>query len=318
MLDWDKGKKQDIITKADYIQSMGREMDSICEMLSEESQLFNEKNFFEKIHEYIVHNDRLIYTQITNYIFVLDDVEFGILQTNIDSVVNYMYGEQYKEDFRTILEGKEKNPKIKLERARRTVLKLWDHANLARRQYNLFHHTDNDFEKIVDEKMEIAGTKISKEMNVQLISLVAIFTALSFLVFGGISSLDNIFAGEKDIPILKLVVVGSIWTFCIMNMLFVFIYFVAKISGLSIKSTEDVNANIIQKYPLVCCCNLAVAILFILSSWALYVKGEGLSQNIYNWIYKHQTCFTCVVSILLVVVIFFMIKKLKDTIIKSD
>lgn len=112
MLDWDKGKKQDIITKADYIQSMGREMDSICEMLSEESQLFNEKNFFEKIHEYIVHNDRLIYTQITNYIFVLDDVEFGILQTNIDSVVNYMYGEQYKEDFRTILEGKEKILKL--------------------------------------------------------------------------------------------------------------------------------------------------------------------------------------------------------------
>ena len=78
----------------------------------------------------------------------------------------------------------------------------------------MFHQKDTDYEKIVDEKMEIVGAKISKEMNVQLISLVAIFTALSFLVFGGISSLDNIFDGAKNIPILKLIVVGSIWGLC--------------------------------------------------------------------------------------------------------
>lgn len=153
---------------------------------------------------------------------------------------------------------------------------------------------DEDYSKIVDEKMEIAGAKISKEMNVQLISLVAIFTALSFLVFGGISSLDNIFAGAKDIPILKLVVVGSIWGFCIMNMLFVFMFFVVKIAKLNLSSTDDVNAGILKKYPLVCWCNFAVVSIFILSSWAVYISGEKLSVRLYDLIYKNQTGFLVV------------------------
>lgn len=57
--------------------------------------------------------------------------------------------------------------------------------------------------------MADAELRLSKEMNGQLISLVSIFTALSFLIFGGISSLDNIFVGAKDIPVTKLMIVGS-------------------------------------------------------------------------------------------------------------
>lgn len=312
MLNWDKGKDEKAISSANYIQDMGKEMDMICEMLSEETKYFNAKKFFDKIHEYIVKNDRLIYTNITNYIFVLSDEEFGVLQTNIDSVVNYMYGDQYNQDYSKLLE--DRNEKRSLERTQRTVLKMWDHVNLARRQYVMFHHKDEDYGKIVDEKMEIAGAKISKEMNVQLISLVAIFTALSFLVFGGISSLDNIFAGAKDIPILKLVVVGSIWGFCIMNMLFVFIFFIAKIAKLNLSSTDDVNTSILKKYPLVCWCNFVVVSIFILSSWAVYISGEELSVRLYDLIYKNQTGFFVAGTFVIIVVIVFAAKKLYNNI----
>lgn len=312
MLNWDKGKDEKAISSANYIQDMGKEMDMIFEMLSEETKYFNAKKFFDKIHEYIVKNDRLIYTNITNYIFVLSDEEFGVLQTNIDSVVNYMYGDQYNQDYSKLLE--DRNEKRSLERTQRTVLKMWDHVNLARRQYVMFHHKDEDYGKIVDEKMEIAGAKISKEMNVQLISLVAIFTALSFLVFGGISSLDNIFAGAKDIPILKLVVVGSIWGFCIMNMLFVFIFFIAKIAKLNLSSIDDVNASILKKYPLVCWCNFVVVSIFILSSWAVYISGEELSVRLYDLIYKNQTGFFVAGTLVIIVVIVFAAKKLYNNI----
>lgn len=312
MLNWDKGKDEKAISSANYIQDMGKEMDMICEMLSEETKNFNAKKFFDKIHEYIVKNDRLIYTNITNYIFVLSDEEFGVLQTNIDSVGNYMYGDQYNQDYSKLLE--DRNEKRSLERTQRTVLKMWDHVNLARRQYVMFHHKDEDYGKIVDEKMEIAGAKISKEMNVQLISLVAIFTALSFLVFGGISSLDNIFAGAKDIPILKLVVVGSIWGFCIMNMLFVFIFFIAKIAKLNLSSIDDVNASILKKYPLVCWCNFVVVSIFILSSWAVYISGEELSVRLYDLIYKNQTGFFVAGTLVIIVVIVFAAKKLYNNI----
>ena len=82
--------------------------------------------------------------------------------------------------------------------------------------------------------MKDVEIRLTKEMNTQLISLIAIFTALSFIVFGGISSLDNIFDGVKDIPVTKLMIVGSIWCFCIMNLVFVFMFFVGKLTHLEI------------------------------------------------------------------------------------
>ena len=309
---WNKVKNEKAISSADYIQKMGEEMDTICETLSKETKNFNTKDFFNTIYEYIEKNDRLIYTNITNYIFTLTDEVFGTLQTNIDAVVNYMYGEQYKQDFSEDLENR--NKARKLERTQRTVLKMWDHVNLARRQYLMFYQKDGKYEKIVDEKMEIVGAKISKEMNIQLISLVAIFTALSFLMFGGISSLDNIFDGAKDIPILKLIVIGSVWGFCIMNMLFVFIYFISKIAKLNLSSTDDVNASILKKYPLICWCNLAVVSIFALSSWAVYISGEDLSIKLYELIYKHQTIVFIVGTLVIVVGIVVATKKLYDNI----
>ena len=310
MLKWDKQKttRNASISKVDYTQKMWKEMDAICEMLSVATQEFEPKNFFDKIYNYIIQNDRLLYSQMTNYIFPLSDEEFGVLQTNIDNVVHYMYGEEFSKDFAE--EIKIKAHKLQLERTQRTVLKMWDHVNLARRQYVMFHHKDADYEKIVDEKMEIAGAKISKEMNIQLISLVAIFTALSFLVFGGISSLDNIFAGAKDIPILKLVVVGSVWGFCIMNMLFVFMFFIAKITKLDLSSTDDVNASILKKYPLICWCNLVVVSIFILSSWAVYISNEELSVKLYSIIYEHQTKFFIVGTLFIVGIIYLVAKRL--------
>lgn len=315
MLNWDKQKTTrnvKNISKVDYTQKMRKEMDLICEMLSVATQEFDSKNFFDKIHNYIIQNDRLLYSQMTNYIFLLSDEEFGVLQTNIDNVVNYMYGEEFEKDFEQ--ESNIKLQRIYLERSQRTVLKMWDHVNLARRQYIMFHHKDADYEKIVDKKMEIAEAKISKEMNVQLISLVAIFTALSFLVFGGISSLDNIFAGAKDIPILKLIVIGSIWGFCIMNMLFVFMFFVAKIAKLDLSSTDDVNANILKKYPLICWCNLIVVSIFVLSSWVTYISDEELSTKIYETIYNNQTIFFITGTLVIIGIIYWVTKKLYENI----
>lgn len=290
MLNWDKGKETEIISSVDYIQEMEKEMDSICRMLSVETREFKEKEFFEKINGYIVQKDRLLYTHITNYIFVLKEEDFVTLQTNIDSVVNYMYGEKCKEDFADYL--KDKYKKRQFERTQRTVLKMWDHVNLARRQYVMFHHKDKDYAKIVDEKMELVEAKISKEINMQLISLVAIFTALSFLVFGGMSSLDNIFIGAKDIPVTKLMIVGTIWCFSIMNLVFVFMFFVAKLTKLDIKSTDDVNANLVQKYPLIWWSNLFLVSLLMLCCWSYYVKAENISNAIYEFLIKHSEIYT--------------------------
>lgn len=301
MLEWDKGKDIQHISLTNHISDMEGQMDTICSILSEETQKFESDMFFSKICEYVDKNERLLYTNITNYIFELDDQAFGILQTNIDSVIEYMYSSKYEQDVNSKL--KDKYQKRVLERTQRTILKMWDHINLARRQYIMFYHNDKDYEKIVDSKMETAEIKMSKEMNAQLIALVGIFTALSFLVFGGVSSLDNIFLGAKDIPVLKLIIIGCIWCFCIMNLVYVFMFFIAKLTKLSMKSVDDVNANIIQRYPLIVWSNFVIVSTFLMVCWIYYIRRYEYSKDIDDFISGNPTFFSFLgIAVIIVIV----------------
>lgn len=305
MIDWDKGKDEKTISSVDFIQKMEKEMDEICKMLSEETKSFKAEDFFARINKYVVNNERLLYTHITNYIFLLSEEQFGILQSNLDSVIQYMGTMEMNGNA-----PENEDADAERERTQKTIIKIWDHVNLARKQYILFCHKDEDYEKIVDEKMEMAEAKISKEMNIQLISLVAIFTALSFLVFGGISSLDNIFSGVQDIPIIKLLIIGCIWCFYIMNLIFTFMFFVAKITKLSVRSTDDVNANIIKKYPLVWWSNYVIISVLCLGCWLFFVYTRGYDKQIDSFIRRYDTCFVVVGTIAIGVAMVLIAKKL--------
>lgn len=302
MIEWDKSTKAKSNSTSDHIREMENAVDNLCDRLTKDSKEFDSKIFFDDLHEYIQREERLLYTNITNYIFSLDKEEtFGIMQTNLDNVINYMYGEQFllEHDW----QPKYKNQRNPYERTKRTVLKLWDHMNLSKRQMALFKLKDDDYTKVVDEKMQAAGNQLSKEMNGQLISLVSIFTALSFILFGGISSLDNIFAGAKDIPVTKLMIVGTIWCFCIMNLVFVFMFFIAKMTGLNIKSSSDINANLVQKYPMIWWCNFVLIAVLMLSSWAYYVKNENITAGIYAWLQKCSAIYFAIGTIAIVGII---------------
>lgn len=56
-----------------------------------------------------------------------------------------------------------------------------------------------DLEHEVESILAPKISEITKEMTQQLVGLIGIFTALSFIVFGGISSLDSIFGAVRNI-----------------------------------------------------------------------------------------------------------------------
>lgn len=271
---WEKQTQTDYKPTEDHISNMSQAMDSLCEKLSDDASDFKKEVFWEEFKKYIIGNNRLLYTNVTNKIFNNYEI-IGTFQTNLESVIVYSYENVPKEN---------KNDHA---RAQRALMKLWDHINLAIRQYELFNLSDEHYAAIAEEKMKDVEIRLTKEMNMQLISLIAIFTALSFIVFGGISSLDNIFLGAKDIPVTKLMIVGTIWCFCIMNLVFIFMFFIAKLTELNIKSTSDVNANWVQRYPMVWWCNFVLISVLILSSWAYYAKRENITVGIYSILSKN-------------------------------
>ena len=257
-------------------KEMSDSTDELCEFLATKTNRFDSGDFVQKLSKHIEKHERLLYVEITNCISDFDEGKRATLQTNIDDVVSYVYSKEYEES--------ENDEKI-----RKVVLKLWDHVNLVKRQLDLFTITDEHMPQVIENKMKEVSNNVSKKVMEQLISLIAIFTALSFLIFGGISSLDNIFIGAKDIPVLKLMIVGFIWCFCIMNLVFAFMFFIEKMTKLSIKSTDDINANIVQKYPLVFWSNFVVVFGLILSCWTYYVRRYGHSLEIDNYISKYPS-----------------------------
>lgn len=151
-------------------KEMSDSTDELCEFLATKTNRFHSSDFVKKLSEHIEKHERLLYVEITNCISDFDEGKRATLQTNIDDVVSYVYSKEYEESQND-------------EKIRKVVLKLWDHVNLVKRQLDLFTITDEHMPQVIENKMKELSNNVSKKVMEQLISLIAIFTALSFLVF---------------------------------------------------------------------------------------------------------------------------------------
>lgn len=126
------------------------------------------------------------------------------------------------------------------------VFKLFDHVNLASKQSNRFKNITIKF----DEKMEEEEKKIlnkadeailsveetKRRLMGELVSLIAIFTALSFVLFGGISTLASLTNSveallNNGMSIKALYNPIIVWGIIMFNLLYLFMYFIFKITG---------------------------------------------------------------------------------------
>ena len=204
-----------------------------------------------------IETDELVAGIINNLQRVIDftdEPEFSVIKNNKDSVL--------------------------IRKTEKYILKLWDHINLAQRQYERITEEEEYYQKLASESVEEATKPISNDLNKQLISLVAIFTALSFVVFGGISSLSGIFANANELPVLKVIVFGSLWAICMINLVFMFMFFISNLIGKSIATSNNINDNYIKRYPLIFFCNWVFCTVFILSLGAYYWEENRLLYSV--------------------------------------
>lgn len=195
--------------------------------------------------------------------------------------------------------GGEKENKEELQRM---IDKLWDHSNLAQRQKEIIGKKESDIKRhmelVVTPQMMEFREKTSKE----LISLIAIFTALSFIVFGGISSLDNIFDGVVSVPIIQLVIVGCIWGLCMLNLVFVFMFLISKLTGLPMKSDDSPEASLSRKYPFLTWSNFFLLLILTISSWLYYIDYSNTGSWIIEWSRSHSVCSTVIGGLVIAVI----------------
>lgn len=70
--------------------------------------------------------------------------------------------------------------------------------------------------------MRLEKEKLYHDINSHMVTMIGIFTAPSFVVFGGINSIETAFAGMGDTPLTKLMVIGSLWSFGLLKLVYIF------------------------------------------------------------------------------------------------
>ena len=331
------------------IQKMNKEIKEICSLLIKNSDEFDNdsvEKVVKQIEEYIKKYDRIAYSVMSNFIFSLSSQTQGTMTTNFDLVVEWVLSNKYEKEFKRNIKTEESNISLEVDddevnkiwkeamdkqyrdeqysRIRKTIIKMYDHIQLAIHQFENLKQDDNEFRKKFISNIEPVKTEVNnqlndftKGMNSQLISLVGIFTAMSFLVFGGINSLDNIFQEAKTVPILQIMIIGSVWGLCITNLVFVFMFFISKMTGLNIKSCGDKGASLVQKYPLVFWSDLIILTILALCSWLYYIDIKNIGGWFIN-IGQKNPCIISILGLIIIVVTFFifsfvLMKKYKKT-----
>jgi len=118
-------------------------------------------------------------------------------------------------------------------------IKLFDHCNLAIAQRRIYRKTEEDLNQVINDAKD-ALTKnvktatekvnnIEKNLTGQLVGLISIFTALSFVVFGGMTILDSILDNIRTAPISRLICTGILWAICMSLLFMCFMKFILKI-----------------------------------------------------------------------------------------
>ena len=270
-------EKSSIDASSKMVSNIEKETGALCEALNVST--FETEKWVQRVETFAgKETNRLVYSIISDFVFGLDQRDH--VTTNIKTAANF------------VLDPSNKSCTMP---ARKMVVKMYDHINLAIRQKEMFDRNESDrsedMQGIVEVQVEQKSAELTKEMTTQLVSLIAIFTALSFIVFGGISSLDSIFQSLQSViktknTVLPTLITAVAWALCLMNLLFGFMYFVLRIT----KHGEDgrKQQNIVQRYPVVFVCDFVLFSLLILFGGMWFAELHGIGRPVFDFVIKHN------------------------------
>lgn len=205
----------------------------------------DEYNYLNQLKQIYFSDNKQVFTHCYSDIFPLL-TNLKETENNIDSVgVNLA----------SILKCCKKN---KNQEVYKVLKKLWDHTNLEIQRIN---YVDS-----IDERLDITGNELSekyktisaeaqeinkkqKDINEtinrinniysEFISILGIFSAIVLVYFGGTSIIGNVLNAINETSIFKGILICLVAGIIIFNIIFMFLYFLAKILDRSIAATNQ-------------------------------------------------------------------------------
>lgn len=223
------------------ISQLENEQKELFDKLCIESSNFDSNQWIESFKAFSKKNKRFLYSRISSYIITADDdTHISTILTNIKKVTDLTQeSTQYHEQ----------------------LCKFFDHCSLASIQRDAYKKTKDDVRVMMQSEMKNIETETSKNITAQLVSLVAIFTAIVFVLFGGIGSFSSLMKLQNS-SLSMLCSIGVIWTFVISNVVYVFLKFICILTNRDVKSLHILGLNIML--------GLIFAAVWILSFFKIY------------------------------------------------
>lgn len=263
-LNIDDDNKQVHSNSSSQLKDAEKKIKNICYGLTVESQKYNSAKTAKAVEEYIKSNskiERILYSQISNYIFSLDEDKRGTFSTNVDNLLSYAL---------------DKNINIEKD-VLKAIVKIYDHFQLAINQIenvnSIFASSIEKTKRDIEAETTKSINNISKQIDNQtkdfltyMIAVISIFAAVIFTALTSFNIITSIASAvmAKD-NFYWVACVLAIVAFITINIFYILLRFISRIIDKTIFAHK--NYIIILNTIL----GIAIIILFILTNQIIHI-----------------------------------------------
>lgn len=186
-----------------------RRINGICKALSLETQVYDPQKTINDIDLYNASSDkldRILYSEISNYIFSLEMTSRGIFATNLEKLLLYSLDDRNNID----------------KKSKEFIVKIYDHSQLALHQ---IENANNIFVNSIEDAKENLQKQI-KGVEKEYISILGIFASIVLTFVGGITFSTSVLKNISAIGIFRLLLVVDFLAFVLINVIYILVKFI--------------------------------------------------------------------------------------------
>lgn len=239
---------------------------NICRALCLPAATYDPQKTIDAIKNYLSERstkERILYSEISTFIFELQPDAQGIFATNIERLVSYALDETNQVD--------DLHCKI--------IIKIYDHFQLASNQKALTEIigdqlvTGMDAAKTEISKQITEAVKIdTKEIEKQYITILGIFASVVLSFVGGITFSSSVLQNINAVSIYRLLLVIDLLAFVLSNTIYILVKFICQINNKDVKPFK-------MKWL-----NIALGIFGLLVIIAWLIDAHSFADFITQWL----------------------------------
>ncbi len=205
-----------------------RKIKSICKALCINAIDYRPEKTIASIKDYIESKDnkeRILYSEISSFIFGLNENQRGTFASNIEKLLLYSLNEKNNVD----------------EDCNKIVIKIYDHFHLA------LHQVEN-VKSILSSGVEDAKDSIKKDVKgieKEYITILGIFASVVLTFVGGVTFSSSVLQNIDSISIYRLLIVIDLLAVILSNVIYILVKFICQINDKEIKIFKVTLLNVV-------------------------------------------------------------------------